>query len=446
MASKLKSRPTQTKVKHDLLDAYLSRWGRIIINGVKRKAREAQARGRVYDMHMVYVDTHAFTGRYAGELEDEVSNRLSEPVYGSAIIGIKALDRLAAWASDEGVPIRTNVILIEKVRQNFRDLLATLREIGAEDRLRQTTDFVSLEPGEIAAVHGDWTTLVEKLVSYTQQPYTFGLYLIDPYGPMTIPLDCVGEVIRHQRHDAIINMPYRDLHKKTGLAKRRQLSREQEEYCAHYNRMFGSTRWQAIVQQIYPSIWEDEPDELRLTPNEIAEAEELEERLAQLYREALLGKDADVNVKSIRLLYPEHEMTMYYLYLTTHDADGALVMNELIWQAGMQEYRLRQRLKQARRERRPGGRQMSLFGESIDPPDTERERPAPEDVAAVMLRRISPGVMTKKGVYRTMADEPYFAGEIDRALTWLKRQGRVTYESREQNDAEICFLAPPIQW
>src|SRR4051794_22034500 len=104
-------------------------------------------------------------------------------------------------------------------------------------------------------------------------------------------------------------------------------------------------------------------------------------------------------------------MTMYYLYLTTHDANGALRMNKLIWDAGMEEHRLRERLKQARnRMRKQAVARMNLLptlGEIADPPPIVRTRPSREDIAEVIVRRVVDRTLTKKQLYEELADEPY---------------------------------------
>src|SRR5215210_1663174 len=101
MPASPKPRTTQAKIKHTILDRYLSVWGRIIINALRGHIRRAQALGRPFDLHFVYVDCNAFSGRYPGELEDVVAGRAAGTVYGSPVIGVRALDRVAEWAKDE---------------------------------------------------------------------------------------------------------------------------------------------------------------------------------------------------------------------------------------------------------------------------------------------------------------------------------------------------------
>src|SRR4051794_2932284 len=89
-------RSTQTKVKHTILEKYLKAWGGIIVNGLRGD--------QVKDVHFIYIDCNASFGRYNGELEDSVINREAQTIWGSPIIGVKALDGHAAWITkDRGI-------------------------------------------------------------------------------------------------------------------------------------------------------------------------------------------------------------------------------------------------------------------------------------------------------------------------------------------------------
>src|SRR5260370_35592475 len=102
-------RPTQTKVKNTILENYLKAWGGIIINGLNKRLR---------DLHLGYIDCNASYGRFNGELEDTLTNRQTQPIFGSPIIGIKELDSLAGWAETTyGGRERTNSIVFENDTQ-----------------------------------------------------------------------------------------------------------------------------------------------------------------------------------------------------------------------------------------------------------------------------------------------------------------------------------------
>ena len=181
----LQYRSTQTQVKHEILARYLDTWGGIIANGLCHAKRQ-----RVWQF--IYVDCFAYKGKYIGDQENIFRhNAPSGPVYGSPIIGIQALDKLAEYAATLGLQVVTNTILIEKDPTHFRDLQATLRECSFDKRIRETMDFSVLRNGEIALVNRDATTFGDKLTSYTNRPGVWTFYLIDPYGPSGIPYDFV---------------------------------------------------------------------------------------------------------------------------------------------------------------------------------------------------------------------------------------------------------------
>ncbi len=416
MPAQSKPRTTQAKIKHEILDRYLAIWGRIILNGLRGDIVRVRSSGRRFDVHFVYVDCNAFSGRYPGELEDAIAGRPAGTVYGSPVIGVQALDRLSEWARDTmALDIRVNAVLVEMRKGPFDELQESLRAAGLGNRVQLTTDFKALGPGEIAVVRGDWTSFVDSLVDYTQTGYTFALYLLDPYGPMAIPLHCADRIINAPRHDAIINMPYQDLLKKTGLLKKEELSPQEQKVCDHFDRMFGGQHWRSIVQDHHMIT------SVRLALGDLSAADEealergatLEEELAGCYREALLCTDPALSVKKIKLHFPDRQRTMYYLYLTTHDANGALKMNEILHEAGQHEHELRERLKQAKKERSSGMVGMLPFMDSIPltfPSRPEEQRPAIADIADHIVRLLDGQQLKRPQIYQALANDIYFAG------------------------------------
>ena len=123
-AMAIEPRATQTQIKHLILDRYLRAWGGIILHGVRGQAAKLRSIGKELDVHFVYVDCFASNGRYTG---DVVENQLidnDKPVFGSPIIGVRALDSLAEYAQQQlAIPVRTTSILIEKQKKIYQELL-----------------------------------------------------------------------------------------------------------------------------------------------------------------------------------------------------------------------------------------------------------------------------------------------------------------------------------
>ena len=412
-------RPTQTKVKHTILENYLKAWGGIIINGLNKRLR---------DLHLVYIDCNASYGRFNGELEDTLTYRQTQPIFGSPIIGIKELDSLAGWAETTyGVRVRTNSILFENDSQIFAELKRSLEMAGLTARVRETSDFFSLRDGEVSLLFKDSTSMASKLISYTQSGFTFSFFALDPYGPKGIPLSFVGEIIRQQRHDVIINFPYYDLHKKSGIVPRQNQTSVNEKLLNNYDALFGNSEWQAIVRALdTDAIREGQEALYRDAPisDTTIEAQNLEIELMNCYERSLLSADPDLTVKSIGLHFPDKERTIYYLYLTTHDPTGSLKMNEVLWNAGYQEHELRWGLMELRRR----GDQLPLFEVAAPSPKTP-QRTSIEDIAKQIYGLFRGKTITKKDIYTALADEPYFAREVDRALTQLKKQKLASFNN-----------------
>src|SRR5258708_6363594 len=412
-------RPTKTKVKPTILENYLKAWGGIIINGLNKRLR---------DLQLVYIDCNASYGRFNGELEDTLTYRQTQPIFGSPIIGIKELDSLASWAETTyGVRVRTNSILFENDSQIFAELKRSLEVAGLTTRVRETSDFFSLRDGEVSLLFKDSTSMASKLISYTQSGFTFSFFALDPYGPKGIPLNFVGEIVRQQRHDVIINFPYYDLHKKSGIVPRQNQTSVNEKHLNNYDALFGNSEWQAIVRALdTDAIREGQEALYRDAPisDTTIEAQNLEIELMNCYERSLLSADPDLTVKSIGLHFPDKERTIYYLYLTTHDPTGSLKMNEVLWNAGYQEHELRWGLMELRRR----GDQLPLFEVAAPSPKTP-QRASIEDIAKQIYGLFRGKTITKKDIYTALADEPYFAREVDRALTQLKRQKLASFDN-----------------
>lgn len=411
-------RPTQTKVKHTILENYLKAWGGIIINGL---------RNRLTNLRLVYIDCNASYGRYNGELEDTLIYRQTHTIFGSPIIGIQVLDSLAHWAqATYGVKVRTNSILFENDSQVFAELKRSLEMAGFTARVRETSDFFSLRDGEVSLLFQDSTAMASKLISYTQSGFTFSFFALDPYGPKGIPLNFVGEIVRQQRHDVLINFPYYDLHKKSGIVPRQHQTSVDEKLLHNYDAMFGHSKWQAIVRALDTDAMREGQDALfRNAPisGTAVEAQNLELELMNCYERSLLSADPNVTVKSIGLRFPDKERTIYYLYLTTHDPTGALKMNEVLWDAGYQEHELRWGLMDLKRR----GDQLPLF-EVAAPLHRTPQRKSIEEIAAQIYALFGGKTVTKKDIYTALADESYFPREVDRALTHLKKQQRASFD------------------
>jgi hypothetical protein len=225
---------------------------------------------------------------------------------------------------------------------------------------------------------------------------------------------------------------------KTSIKKESNLISAEKEFARNYDEMFGNNKWQNIARELDPNvIWEEEES---LNPSDIFvkradEARNLEEELINCYRESLQSVDQNLTVKSMKLHFPDKDRPMYYLYLTTHDPTGALQMNKVLWEAWHQEHVLRWDLRQSKKL----GLQMQLF-ETVAPPLETPQRASTEEIADHIVRLLKGKTITKKGIYKILANELYFADEINKALNALKRQKKASFDDTRGINTRITII------
>ncbi len=444
----LEPRNTQTKVKHMILAKYLDTWGGIIFNPLRATARKFTSMGRSFDFHFVYVDCFAYKGKYAGDSEDILRDRSVSPVTGSPIIGIRSLDKLAEFARrTANVDLRINTILVEEKLDNFTDLRQNLADEGFGQRVRETTDFSSLKPNEIAIVNADCVSLRNELVNYTTEGYTWAFYLLDPYGPSGIPHDFIASIIQQDHHDAMINFPYQDLHRKTGFILSDKVGPVQQQLVNYWTDVFGSEKWKEIASAVdNPESWLEVLRGIPLTDLEKdtllagGVSEFIEGVLVRLYRITLGRMDPQLAVKLIDLQFPDKERTMFYLFLTTHDPTGALSLNKILHDAKLWEHELRYRYRFAKKTTAPG--QLSLFTIEPDVPNIEMPRPPVEEIVQDIVARFGGKTVEKREVFRKLADEIYSPSEIDKALSLLRKTEQAQFDTPPRHDTLIRFSNP----
>ncbi len=417
----LSPRDTQTQVKHLILEKYLDTWGGIIIHGLRNYQQSLPAQSR--SIHLVYVDGFAGCGRYTEDRSELTTQPQPGPIFGSPIIGIRALDKLrATFETRYELSISVNAILVEREPQHFILLQESLKLAGLESRVCQTERFGTLQNGEIALCKADFCDLAQAVRSYTSNGKKFAFYLLDPYGPSGIPLDqVVAPIIRLKRTDVMINFPYQDLHRKTGFLNSSRLAAKHQTLVEHHDAMFGSPGWQQVYEQAAP--------------------EKVENALVDYYDQVLRQTDTLLNVKSVRLRFPDKERTMFYLFLTTHDPTGALKLNEILDNAKLREFELRQRYRIAREFEQAADRgQLPLlpFDELTSivqlQPAMAAFRNAP-DIAALateIQQQFAGQQVEFRSILGFLADSPYYHQDIHDALKQLKRKGQVNYDSKGQ--------------
>jgi len=431
--NRLPDRNPQTQVKHEILSSYLDTWGGIIINGLRRQANQQ------IQYHFIYVDCFAYTGKYLGDQESfRIPHMTKEVVYGSPIIGIRSLDKLAAYATSAGLKVVTNSILIEKDNGNYKDLIITLQDCSYRDRIREDADLFSLKNGEIALMHADATTLGEKLTDYTNRSGVWSFYLIDPYGPSGIPYSFVKKIVQGTRHDVMINFMHEDLVRKAGMAFNLNLEQKYKQLVDHWKNAYGNNIWDEIILTTLEDIreycyWrdvlgyipiEDVEETTLLTDEQLASVKE--RAFVRGYRKVLETMDSEIAIKLIALQFPDKARTMFYLFLTTHDPTGALKLNSIIYDAKFREFELRYKHKILKST--PQGQISFLNPEQTLPKIPKEKRPEIETIANEIFEYFRGRKVIKKDILFYLADSLYFIKEVDKALKYLRKQGKVSFE------------------
>jgi hypothetical protein len=167
-----------------------------------------------------------------------------------------------------------------------------------------------------------------------------------------------------------------------------------------------------------------------------------EQKFVEAYYNVLSKMDSSLAIKLVNLKFSDKNRTMFYLFLTTHDATGALALNEILYDAKFLEYELRHRLQIAKRTAPPPG-QIALFpvqDEELKAPETEKPiRPTNEEVGNFILERFSGKQATKKDVFKELANSFYFRKEVDKALRYLRRQNLAQFDGEPKHYTLITF-------
>ncbi len=436
-------RSTQTKVKHEILEKYLDTWGGIIINGLLGNSINLPIK-------LVYVDCFSFTGTYKGDLDNTVSGTpCKEQVYGSPIIGIKALDKLRSYAIGRGLNVTTNVILIERDAGFYKQLKTTLTQNGFDGRIRETSDFKSLLNGEIATVNEDALNVSNQLTAFTNNKSTWSFYLLDPEGPSGIPYGFTKKIVECDHHDVMINFMVEDLIRKSGNLLNPKIDATLKKLVDHWKNTYHPDIWESFVVKVVKELednrrWRDflndvpldDMDDIELLTNKES-AEKRETELIKYYKASLQKMDAKILIKTIPLQFPSKNRSMFYLFLTTHNSTGALTLNKILDAARRSERQLKVRYDIIRKF--PCG-QLSLLnpGEYIQE-DSYLTRPPIEEIEAEILSCFRGKKALRKEVYDELTDTPYYPEEIDKALRKLRKKEKVSFDGNLKNKTQLYF-------
>ncbi len=253
------------QVKHELIDAYLKGWF----------PKLGFWSGRV-----VYFDTHAGRGSYAGD------NPGSPLVALRTLLNHAARDRLL-----ENSEFR--FVFLERDEQNASELR---REVERIEELPRRI-FVDVEPGDAFEV---LRREVDALKSAGQQMAPAFLF-VDPYG-FSLPGDLLAEIMEFERVELFVNVMWREL----DMAMRQE-PKAGDGQAENLDRLFGGDAWRNI------------------------RGETMVERADQAAK-LLADRVAAKWWTHVRMVSGGDAVRFFLLHLTNHD-DGRDLMKDCVWKA-----------------------------------------------------------------------------------------------------------------
>ena len=415
----LKHRDIQTRIKHEILREYLVKWYSIITMGLRGQVYKYPKLREDFRARFIYVDYFSYTGAY----EDG-----GVVVDGSPVIGIRALDALKKFFSDQtgGLVPRTAAILFEDDAATFQGLVSTLTGLGWGERLKRLDNREQLNDGDIGLIHGDSSQYVDRVLKYIEAVNpTFAFHFIDPFGAKAVERRNIERIVSSRGADCIINMMLDPIYRFLMPAAQEDARSAEIAKAEYYDKFFGSPIWREIARDLASGTID----------RDIAQ-----QRLVSAFEEILKGADQSLGVKRIRLQFPERDQTYYHLFLTTHDSTGAFAMNEILWQAEIRQYDYREDVRQTREHAEQTA--FDFFGEMEDEKRPKDPEPDLDRLAESIYAKCTGQTLTYSKVLDTMINSPYFQPDVRAALGILREQKRASFEgapSAIPNKTSITF-------
>ena len=286
-----------TKAKHLILDSYIASWGGIILYSMRGRRISRP-------LELCYIDTCCGAGVYEVSAEGDASDALGSPV-----IALKQLKRLAILARELGIPANFRAMFIN-TRQSELGLLQSHVESEGEGEVRVTYEL------------GEFACLAQEAAAFSQG--TFGLALIDPYGPSAIPYEAVKPLIDQPHNDCIVHFATNGLKRWAGSARKPDAERtpDEQKIVDMGTAFFGADEWIRVAR-------------------DHGQGEKCEDALVELYRSVLRADG--VSTLSLPLLFSDQNQTKYHLVFTCNNIAGLAKMKEVFQKGDLHQHYLRHR-------------------------------------------------------------------------------------------------------
>lgn len=418
-----------TAALHELLGRYLAEWADAVARELRarRAAPPAEDGAEPAPFRAAYVDAFCSSGGrhvLAGPGRSEAA--------GSAVRGVRALDRLAERAPGARAPLHTAAVLVEADPAEVERLERDLERAGAGHRVRRTGDPAEPAPGGVALLHAEWAEAAERVARFAAGADR-ALCFLAPPAPGKLPLASLRPLLALPRADLLLAFPHADLRKlaRWSGSPVADLPAHARQLVEGYSALFGEARYEWL------SLWRD------------AEREEggraAEARLAEHWG-ARLAEAAGRPVRYVAVHFSDEPGDSLHLFLAA-DPLRALALNQALRGAELDDGAVLDRRFRAG----PGGEPeeagvLELFGPGPGdgPAAPAGARPPELALLSRTLRERFRGRTVAYGeVLGGLADTDLTPDEVRRAMAPLKRTGEAVYRSLSP-EAEVAFPETPV--
>ena len=410
-------RPAQTRIKHEILGAYVKAWAGIILTGLGGR------RGTLRS-ELVFLDGYAGYGRYKGE----ASSISQGPVWGSPVVGLANLEKTVEnTRSKAGLHARVSGVFVDKDQEKCRELVENLALASCRTPIcevhRYSTDCLGLA----TVIQGDFREHVHLVLDALPRT-AFLLAFVDPYGP-SANIEAVGPLLNRQKTDAILLFPSHDVWLRGASATKRpeDLTSVEKGNLTRNDSLYGDDAWRNIAT------------------NASLTKEQAMKQYVDFYLSRLRELGRSFYLKNIGLQFSGFETAAYHIVLVTEHPDGAMRMNAILRKAEIRRHVERWLDMEARAQATKDAQgliELDLGLSHTEPPSAELDEPPEEEVLGAVeeaLRRVGQSIEWGK-LKGQLADTLYLDGEIRRVLTKLKRKGTVRYSQLKSNRQVIEIM------
>ncbi|HEX7241768.1 MAG TPA: hypothetical protein VF263_15920 [Longimicrobiaceae bacterium] len=417
-----------TAVAHEILDHYLAEWAEAVARGLRGARPAEEGEEEPAPVRVVYADGFC----NSGGRHSLVGPGRAAAGAGSALRGVRALERLAARAPGARAGLHATAVLVEEDPAEVDRLERTLDAAGLGARVRRTDDPAGLAAGEVGLVQAGLAEAAEG-VGRALAAADHALCFLAPPAAGKLPLAVVRSLAARGA-DLLVAFPHAELLKQarwrgSTLADLPSHARQQVD---GYSALFGDARYEWLP------LWRE--------AERAGGAGEAEARMVERYA-ARLAEIPGRTLKRLPVHLSDEPADSLYLFLLAADPAGALWLNRAVREAGVAD---RADLDRAfRAEEAPAEEAvLELFAPEeggdgpLAPPG---ERPADTArLARTLVERFRGRTVPYGEVLRGLADTDLTGDEVRRAMAALKRTGEAAYRSLSGPAAEVEFPEVPV--